>query len=352
MRRLPVAIALLMLVAPPTSALGKVLCQKSSGTVVARDTCRRREQILDLSTLLGTGPQGPQGPQGPAGVGPLTQCPPDQVLVGPTCVDKYEASVWNIDPSNTALVAKVKAGTASLQDLASAGATPLCDGNNDGDFPPTFPASGQWTSLPGADPPSPGVYAVSVAGVLPSNCTTWFQAAQACRLAGKRLLTNLEWQDAAAGTPDPGTDNGTTDCKVTYGFVPTGSRASCVSAWGAYDMVGNAGEWVADWADQANDCDDWTAAAGILIGGADRLPGHDSMCFGGSGNLNDGLTISRDIPGPLTRGVAGDDSGPAAYALHAGVFAVTSHTLPFRRRRLPVRALITTSAGGFEFELP
>jgi hypothetical protein len=30
---------------------------------------------------------------------------------------------------------------------------------------------------------------VSIPGVLPTTCTTWFQAEQACRLSGKRLLT-------------------------------------------------------------------------------------------------------------------------------------------------------------------
>ncbi|MGH7894214.1 MAG: SUMF1/EgtB/PvdO family nonheme iron enzyme [Candidatus Binatia bacterium] len=332
MGRMHLVMALLMLVGFEGAARADVLCKKASGAVMVRDACRRREQALDLSRFVGPGPQGPQGPQGPAGLGPLSQCPPDEVLVGPTCVDKYEASVWQIDPSNAALIAKVRAGTVTLADLTSAGATPLCPGRSEEDLPSNFPPSGQWTSLPGVDPPSPGVYAVSVAGAIPTQCTTWFQAGQACRLSGKRLLTNLEWQDAAAGTPDPGTDDGTADCAVTWenGFVPTGSRARCVSAWGTYDMVGNAGEWVADWADEANDCADWTGMAGTLpFAGGDRLPGHDSMCFGGTGNLNDGLTSLRGIPGPLVRGVAGDALGGPAYMLHAGVFAVTSHTLPF-----------------------
>src|SRR5262249_43834089 len=55
------------------------------------------------------------------------------------------------------------------------------------------------------EPPSPGVYALSIPGVKPTACITWFQANQACLLSGKRLLTNREWQGAATGTPDPGT---------------------------------------------------------------------------------------------------------------------------------------------------
>jgi hypothetical protein len=335
MTRMLLAIAL-TIVGLHGSSRADVLCQKPSGAIVVRDACRRRERPLDLSRFVGAGPQGPQGAQGPSGIGPLTKCPPDAVLVGPTCVDKYEASVWQIDPSNAALVAKVKAGTVTLEDLMGAGATPLCDSAGDETFPATFPPSGQWTSLPNADPPSPGVYAVSVPGVMPTQCTTWFQAAQACRLSGKRLLTNLEWQDAAAGTPDPGMDNGTTDCAVTWelgafwenSFVPTGSRSGCVSAWGVYDMVGNAGEWVSDWADLANRCTDWTAMAGAFNGG-DRLPGHDSVCFGGHGDLNDGLTGLSGLPGALMRGVAGDAVGGPLYTLHSGVLAATSRTLVF-----------------------
>ena len=102
---------------------------------------------------------------------------------------------------------------------------------------------------------------MSIPGVQPSACITWFQANQACLLSGKRLLTNGEWQGAAAGTPDPGTDNGTTDCNIAAAGHPvnTGSRSSCKSAWGVFDMVGNVDEWVADWADLANNCTDWTS---------------------------------------------------------------------------------------------
>jgi len=60
--------------------------------------------------------------------------------------------------------------------------------------------------------------------VLPSGCITWFQANQACLLSGKRLLTNREWQGAAASTPDPGTDNGTTDCNISTAGVQLARR--------------------------------------------------------------------------------------------------------------------------------
>src|SRR5437870_4187515 len=66
------------------------------------------------------GATGPAGPQGPPGVGPLTTCPPDSVNVGPTCVDTFEASVWDLH-GNATLLDKVTAGTATLSDLTGGG---------------------------------------------------------------------------------------------------------------------------------------------------------------------------------------------------------------------------------------
>jgi formylglycine-generating enzyme required for sulfatase activity len=59
----------------------------------------------------------------------------------------------------------------------------------------------------------------------------------------------------------------TTDCNVaSQDVVNTGSRANCKSSWGVFDMVGNVDEWVADWADRANGCTDWTSQTGIAGG--------------------------------------------------------------------------------------
>src|SRR5262245_29085026 len=176
----------------------------------------------------------------PAQASPV-RCPPDSVKVGSTCVDTYEASLWQIDPANATLVRRVQTGRATLADLTAGGAILVSPfACTIPDFPPNFPRNGNWTPVPGSNPPSPGVYAVSIPGVQPSRCITWFQANQACLLSGKRLLTNREWQGAAAGTPDAAADDGATTC-ATSGIGPAdaGSRASCKSAWGAFDMIGN-----------------------------------------------------------------------------------------------------------------
>jgi formylglycine-generating enzyme required for sulfatase activity len=246
------------------------------------------------------------------------KCPPDSVKVGPACIDLYEASVWQIAPTNTKLVKKVQDGKATLADLTAGGATQLSSASLSGcspGFPANFPNTGNWTPVQGSNAPSPGVYAVSIPGVHPSSCITWFQANQACLLSGKRLLTNREWQGAAAGTPDPGTDNGTSDCNISTAgdAVNTGSRSSCKSAWGVFDMVGNVDEWVADWADLAPNCTDWTTSAGI--------PGRDLSCFGGPGGAG-----VNSLPGALLRGgsffFGGSNAGTA------GVFAVSAFSDP------------------------
>jgi formylglycine-generating enzyme required for sulfatase activity len=227
-------------------------------------------------------------------------CPPDAVRVGPTCVDTYEASVWDVPPANTGLINKIKKGTATLADLTAGGATQVSPSSScSPTFPGTFPATGNWTAP---------LYAVSIPGVHPTACVSWFQAEQACALSGKRLLTNQEWQRAAAGTPDPGnSDNGTTDCNVITagGPVNTGSRSACVSSWGAFDMVGNVWEWVADWGSVAAGCTTWSAGFGS-----------DDSCIGG-----DAANVAT-LPGALIRGGRWMDGS------FAGVFSVAGTVVP------------------------
>jgi hypothetical protein len=214
------------------------------------------------------------------------KCPKDTVQVGPACVDKYEASVWST--TDTQLIRDIQKGKIDVvSELV--GATQHGVGSDD--YGVSCPDTGNGCT---------GYYAVSLAGVTPSGYTTWFQAAAACRNSGKRLATNQEWQAAAFGTPDPGTDDGIIDCNVdNLSAIPsnTGSRSSCESDVGAFDMVGNVQEWVAEWTDTATSCSLW-----------DPTFGDDVSCMGGDGTVS--------FPGAMLRG------GYWLDAAQAGVFAV------------------------------
>jgi formylglycine-generating enzyme required for sulfatase activity len=89
---------------------------------------------------------------------------------------------------------------------------------------------------------------VSAAGAVPWRFISQDQAAVACAQAGKRLPTGEEWFAAALGTPDAPGNWGPDDCNVDNNWAEqpgrAGSGKNCVSAVGAYDMVGNAWEWV------------------------------------------------------------------------------------------------------------
>ena len=193
--------------------------------------------------------------------------PADAVVSGTVCMDKYEASVWRVpDPttSNKGLVKKIQQGKATAADLTAGGATQL--GIASDDYAPCADSGQNCTD---------DIYAVSLPGVTPSAYITWFQAQAACKNARKRLPSNAEWQAAVAGTPDPGPDNGTTDCNTASAFaaVATGSRSSCVSARGAFDMVGNLYEWVADWVPRSTACGTWSAGVS---------PTGDDQCLAGA----------------------------------------------------------------------
>jgi formylglycine-generating enzyme required for sulfatase activity len=210
-------------------------------------------------------------------------------------MDKYEASVWRVPSpttTNALLVRKIQLGRATEAELAAGGATQL--GMASDDYAPCANSGQNCTD---------DIYAVSLPGVTPSAFITWFQAQQACTNSGKRLPSNAEWQAAVAGTPDPGPDNGTTDCNTASAiFVSaTGTRSSCVSARGAFDMVGNLWEWVAEWVPRSTACGAWSA--GVSATG-------DDQCLAGAATTGE--------PGALLRGGDfgifgfGPDAGPLA----------------------------------------
>lgn len=224
-----------------------------------------------------------------AAAGAARPCAPDAVPAGAVCLDRYEATVWRVPQpttTNAPLVRKIQLGIATLVDLESDGATQLGVGGDD-----YAPCTDDGQSCAG------DVYAVSLPSEIPSAHITWFQAQEACASSGKRLPTSAEWQVGANGTPDPGPDNRTTDCNTaSQSVVRTGSRAACISARGAFDMVGNFEEWVADWEPLSTGCTSWGGSS------------NDRMCLSGANTAAGG-------PGALTRGgslIDGPGAGPLA----------------------------------------
>jgi formylglycine-generating enzyme required for sulfatase activity len=261
----------------------------------------RNGTTVAAAVVLLAGAAGAAGPPG----GALTKCPVDAVVSGAGCMDKFEASVWRVpNPTtvNKSLVGRIQRGRATAADLAAGGATQLGVSFTNNYAP--CAANGQNCAN--------DIYAVSLPGVLPSANITWFQAEEACANAGKRLPTSAEWQMAANGTPDPGPDNGTTDCNTTGVdptlTSPTGSRSACVSARGAFDMVGNGAEWVADWVPASTSCPGWGGFS------------NDAMCLAGASTTSNfpGALVRGGVGSPLAGPLAVNDSPPSIGAAFIG----------------------------------
>lgn len=141
-------------------------------------------------------------------------CPDDMVSVkgsqGDFCMDKYENSAGdNCDIANPLTDAETKVNI-----------------DQDGCLPASVPGGSVWANV------------------------TQNQAVMLCAKAGKRLPTNQEWYFAALGTPDKSQDWTEDDCQVNSNWEDqpglAGAGKNCYSYAGAYDMIGNVWEWVAD----------------------------------------------------------------------------------------------------------
>lgn len=142
-------------------------------------------------------------------------------------IDRYEASIWTTSEGPAT-------GSAKFA-------------SSDDTDPEIFPKNGDATG---------SFFALSVPGVVPSALVTWFQALSACTASGKRLPSGQEWLRAANGTVDPVANDGSQNarCNTLGTFARATGQAggatretSCVSNWGAEDMIGNLWEWTADW---------------------------------------------------------------------------------------------------------
>ena len=176
----------------------------------------------------------------------LAQCPAGMVENGATCIDRFEASLWKV--TETTCVRLIKEGR-ELPLFCLAGSVQV--GINGVDY------TDAQCQFNGAG--CKNIFALSLPGVIPARSINYFIAAAACRNSGKRLPSNAEWQSAALGTPDPWPqEDPANQCNLnTPSVLPTGSRHKCVSDIGAYDMVGNVIEFVADWGALATTGTNW-----------------------------------------------------------------------------------------------
>ena len=233
----------------------------------------------------------------------LAQCQSGMVQSGPTCVDRFEASLWKFmdGPCVTLLRQGRDLPPSCLQQAVQVG----INGVDYTDAECQFNGGG-----------CKNIFALSISGVIPARSINYFIAAAACRNSSKRLPSNAEWQVAALGTPDPWPqDDPIEQCNVSGpSAVLTGTRSKCVSDVGAYDMVGNVIEFVADWGPLATTGATWN----VFIPGF----GNDVSNMGGAPN-----GVIYGLPGTTLRG-GSFAAGSGGNGELAGVYAIDQNGAP------------------------
>lgn len=260
-------------------------------TVVARDQAVNPVPYARYADRVGTPdcPTGYERDNSATGIVLCRRGQDEMVRVGTGAsafwIDRYEASVWQY---------------------------PDCSGSTYGGFgdnyPGSFPNNGQVSR-------ENLLFACSRIGVAPAATITWFQAQAACQASGKQLPSNAQWQWAATGTSDPGVS--VTDGPCLTGDVPirnTGRGGSCVSIWGAQDMVGNVAELVAEWGGAGGNrtsvgpAGDWTPEYN-----SDESYNYNT--YGGFGTPNRSVS---GLPLAIDRGGgAGSNAGAGVFYAHA-----------------------------------
>ena len=235
----------------------------------------------------------------------LAQCPSGMAESGSGCIDRYEASLWKVN--NLSCIFLIKDGRQLPQHCLDTSVQVGINGVDYTDAQCQFNGGGCKT-----------IFALSIPGVIPARSINYFIAAAACRNSGKRLPSNAEWQAAALGTPDPWPqDDPINQCNLNSPSISlTGTRSKCRSDVGAYDMVGNVIEFVADWGPLATTGANWD----VFIPGF----GGDISNMGGSPN-----GVIYGLPGTTLRGgsfsIVPNSGGTGE---RAGVYAIDQNGAP------------------------